>query len=378
MNQQDSEKAATNDSATSHSQCAATEELFSAIQRENETSISRLRGDTTEISEGDTETGHRSNADTQSDENNKTFEISNHLTAFNKDDRVTTQGDFPDFEESDNACKTLSSAFKPQKVNFRPMPTILGETKTFTKDDQPTLRTLKTHDITSSQASVCKNCVESRNHYDSNSSVSPEARNPTKGFQPILRTRNNKRFKQTFGHFVDSHSSSKDDVLSVISEESLSSADIKSLNGAHRINFDNASTRLEARDKSFRSRKTSSNAFASLEDPWVRSSDSNSSTDVSMTNANPSCSTSYYYKDTSRPEPKFTEKRARLRFRTESQNELHTIERNDPQTNHRSAISDTGYENREKERNDIDLLKRPSFCDAKFALSRIEQVYISG
>jgi len=387
MNKQDSGKAARNDSTTSKSHCAVTEELFSAIQLQNdsniiETSNLRHRNDTTEISAN--EIGHRSDTDTHGVENNAAIETPYHLTSLEVEDKFSNQSDHSNTGENNYTAASEHSAvpsvFKPHKVNFRPLRIRTGETTNNPCDnvERPSTK-LKTEDKNMHNCNPVSTGKNSSDNYSrcGNDAVCAST-NTTKSFQPVIRRTRNKPFKRSCAHILNSRMSSTDDALSVISEESLSSADIKSLSGAHRLSMENAPAQLQTQNKAVQSHSTSkTNAVAPLADPWVRPSITDPGGDARNSN---SSDPSYNSNDgagtlQASQEPRST----RLRFQAESQNELHTIESNEHYAtgNRRNRMSDSDYENREKERNDIDLLTRPSWCDAKFALSRIEQVYFS-
>ena len=374
MNKQDSEKAAQNDSATSPSHCATvTEELFPAIQLQKNYSNSigssnlRLRCDKTEISANVTETGHRSDTDPHCDENNTAIDVPRHQTSLEENDKFSKRNGCSQTDKTDGSISNEPDAvpkFKPHKVNFRPLPTNIGEPSDFSYDDnQKPFIDSENGDSDCNPVSPNQNC----GHCNGNTVCT--SHNAAKSFQPIVRRTRNKRIKRTCGHLLNSRMSSTDDALSVISEESLSNAESKSLGGSHRLSIESTSSQLQARGKTLRSRNTSK--IAPLEDPWVRYSTS----DPGIITPNPNTPGPNSNNGSEPTQSTPSESRStRLRFRTESQNELHMIESNDQYNNLPNRTSEIEYENRERERNDIDLLSRPSWCDAKFALSRIEQV----
>lgn len=180
-----------------------------------------------------------------------------------------------------------------------------------------------------------------------------------------------KHFQKLQDNLPRFHMHSADDMLSVISEESLTS----SATHCSISNSDLNQTKT-SHDKSAAEQVLPTNTPNQLQDPWVRPSNvNNSTTSISTQNfqANSIVNTSNSQFTVS-PE----RKRTRIRFRSESQDELEDI----VETNNRMDWNKTTNQrrtynenvSRERERNDFDLLSRPSWCDAKFALSRIEQV----
>ena len=168
-----------------------------------------------------------------------------------------------------------------------------------------------------------------------------------------------------------------DYVLSAISEESLSSASNSATNVCQRNSEIEAQRTISI--ESLRPNAISPNCPLQLEDPWVmphkditlpaRYDPNVKQPNLKTSNVLQNSSDSQVY-----PRPR-TDHQNRIRFRTASQDELENIQINNRMDRN---ITTTYAENdnvaRERERNDLDLLARPSWCDAKFALSRIEQV----
>ena len=171
------------------------------------------------------------------------------------------------------------------------------------------------------------------------------------------------------------HMHSADDVLSVISEESLINSTTR--NGGLNSELNRSEV---IQSKSRTGRVSHTNSTEELQDPWVRPSNMICTTpDVSTLNchSNPTRSTCQH--DAAQQTTPTARNRTRIRFQSESRDELEDIETKTRINRNKSFVrgrSQNESDNRERERNDIDLLSRPSWCDAKFALSRIEQVII--
>ena len=373
MNEQTSDRIAANNFATSSSNSSDTEELFSEIPGTvSEPPNLRLRNDTTVFSDDNARPGHRSHIDTCA-EADQSIQANRHIASFSDDDRFAKQSQRLDSDENDNSIRNSSPQCNSAQIEQRAH-------QTCSISDNNSNSNTRTC-ASSSDTQDCAHSEHCSGRIGASNASSCKVFNKFQNFQPIMRAGLAKRSRRSHGIFLGSRVSSADDVLSVISEESLSSSDNKSQNGVHRSGSENTTPRkIELNNRLFRSHGDSKeNRATRLDDPWIRSAEHNpSGLSTGATNPNPNDS-NVISKNSDRqtdPTTPITETHSRLRFQTASEDQFQNTSANE-RPNHgisSNQCSKIEYENRQKERSDIDILSRPSWCDAKFALSRIVQV----